>query len=293
MKKLWRIILISQICFLTQNYAQEISQSEYIYSEKGNTSLKAYVFSSDEESTGENNPVIVIFHGGGWTMGEPSWAFGRAKHFAKLGFVAVAAQYRLSNEKDITPVEAMEDARDVIKWIRLNKNLLKINPDKLVGYGWSAGAHLAASAAIFENPDLPLNSIPNALVLVSPAVSLESDSWFKKLLLNKIEVKKVSPDDNVRKGLPPTIILQGRDDTVTPLAGVQNFANLMIENGNSCELIIFDGVGHLFTPSSERDDRFPNPDPNIQKHAYDKIDEFLGSLGYLNKGLIKADQICK
>ena len=117
--------------------------------------------------------------------------------------------------------------------------------------------------------------------MVSPAVSLEKDDWFRQLLLDRVEVRKVSPDENIKKGLPPTLILQGRDDTVTPLAGVENFASKMKSKGNICELIVYDNVGHLFTPSSEPDDGFPNPDKKVQSMAYEKADEFLRSLGYI------------
>ncbi len=275
--------IVSVICFLlvTNIYSQEISYYEYTYAEKDGIRLKTYVFSTDEVKAKEKNPVIVIFHGGGWTIGEPSWAFGRAKHFAKIGFVAVAAQYRLSDKKNITPLDAMDDARDIIKWIRKNKNTLQIDPHKLVGYGWSAGAHLVTSAAIFGDSSLEVNSIPNALILVSPAVSIEKDNWFNGLLMGKIDGSKVSPDENVRKGLPPTIILQGRDDTVTPLSGAQKFTNRMKQNGNDCELIIYDKVGHLFTPAGEPDNGYPNPDPEIQQAAFEKADEFLRKLGYI------------
>lgn len=280
--KVWKVLLIHcLLSMLTQSYAQKIFDQEYIYSTKDSIDLKAYVFTLDSLKNSNNLPAIVIFHGGGWASGEASWSFGRANHFAKLGYVAIAAQYRLSDQKKITPIDAMEDARDIIKWIRLNKKLLKIDPNKLVGYGWSAGAHLVASAAIFPDLNTSVSSIPNALILVSPAVSLEKDKWFRKLLLNKIEVDKVSPEENVKNGLPPTIILQGRDDTVTPLVGVESFANKMKLNGNICELVIFDGVGHLFTPSTESDDGFPNPDPKVQAKAYEKTDNFLRSLGYL------------
>ncbi|MGD9487205.1 MAG: alpha/beta hydrolase [Calditrichaceae bacterium] len=275
--------IVSFICFLlvTNIYSQEISYNEYTYAEKNGIRLNAYVFATDEVKAKEENPVIVIFHGGGWTMGEPSWAFGRAKHFAKIGFVAIAAHYRLSDKKNITPLDAMDDARDIIKWIRKNKKTLKIDPHKLVGYGWSAGAHLVTSAAIFGEPDLRVNSIPDALILVSPAVSLEEDAWFNTLLKDKIEARTVSPDENVRKGLPPTLILQGRDDTVTPLSGAQKFTNRMKKDGNDCELIIYDKVGHLFTPAGEPDNGYPNPDPEIQQAAYEKADKFLRKLGYI------------
>jgi acetyl esterase/lipase len=273
--------MINIFCLLTQSYAQKIFNQEFSYSIKDSVVLKAYVFTLDSLKNNKNLPAIVIFHGGGWVSGEASWSFGRANHFAKLGFVAIAAQYRLSNQKNITPLDAIEDAQDIIKWMRLNKDLLKIDPNKIVGYGWSAGAHLVTSAAIFADSNSSILSNPNALILVSPAVSLEKDGWFRQLLLDKIEVSKVSPDENIKNGLPPTLILQGRDDTVTPLAGVQNFAYQMKYKGNICELIIYDNVGHLFTPSSEPDDGFPNPDKKVQAMAYEKADEFLRSLNYI------------
>lgn len=280
--RFWKtFLMINILCLLTQSYAQKIFNQEFSYSIKDSVVLKAYVFKLDSLKNNENLPAIVIFHGGGWVSGEPSWSFSRANHFAKLGFVAVAAQYRLSNQTNITPLDAMEDAQDIIKWMRLNKDLLKIDPNKIVGYGWSAGAHLVTSAAVFADSNSSILSNPNALILVSPAVSLEKDGWFQHLLLDKIEVSKVSPDENIKNGLPPTLILQGRDDTVTPLAGVQYFASQMKSKGNICELIIYDNVGHLFTPSSEPDDGFPNPDKKVQSMAYEKADDFLRSLNYI------------
>ena len=55
----------------------------------------------------------------------------------------------------------------------------------------------------------------------------------------------------------------------------------MKEVGNDCELVIYENVGHLFTPSSEPDNGWPNPDPDIQAKASNKADDFLRSLGYL------------
>ena len=77
------------------------------------------------------------------------------------------------------------------------------------------------------------------------------------------------------------MILQGRADTVTPLEGVQNFTDKMKLNGNTCELVIYDGVGHLFTPSGEPDDGYPNPDKKIQANAFKKADDFLRTLGFI------------
>ncbi len=256
----------------------EIKPIEYTYDSIGDVDLKAYVF-SPENRTDFKSPAIVIFHGGGWEIGEASWAFGRAQHFASLGFVAVAAQYRLSDRKNVTPVDAMRDARAIITWMRQNAKILDIDPERLVAYGWSAGAHLAVSAAVFNEP----LSAPNALALVSPAVSLGIyEEWFNALLLHKTKTEDVSPDMHIRPGLPPTIIVQGRNDSVTPLFAVNKFVNGMKAAGNQCEIVVYENVGHLFTPSTEPDDGYPNPDKVVQAKAYAEIDSFLRRLGYIH-----------
>ncbi len=255
---------------------------EHVYATPGGTQLKAYVF-SPEKPGGERRPAIVLLHGGGWTMGEPQWAFSRARHFAERGMVAIAAQYRLSDQKAITPIEAMEDASAVIRWMRVRAGSLEIDPNRIAAYGWSAGAHLAASAAVFDIGVFgeSVSASPNALVLVSPAVSLMSDGWVQRLLGDRKQARDISADEHVRKGLPPTLILQGNVDTVTPLAGAKRFCERMRAAGNTCELYVYEGFGHLFTPAGIPDDGMPRPDPATSADAAERADRFLESLGFL------------
>lgn len=256
----------------------------HVYASPGGTDLKAYVFTPKNPALRGTRAGMVIFHGGGWSEGEPSWAFARARHFAERGLVAVAAQYRLSDGKTITPLDAMADARAVIRWMRTQSAALGIDPSRIVAHGWSAGAHLAASAAIFDHhpaeSDRP-SAAPNALVLVSPAVALESDAWVKRLLGGRATASDVSPDAHVRRGLPLTIILQGSTDSVTPLPGVTRFCDRMIAAGNRCELHVYEGFGHLFTPAGIPDTGQPTPDPATSADALAKTERFLKSLGYI------------
>jgi acetyl esterase/lipase len=256
----------------------------HVFASPGGTDLNAYVFTPKTQEPGGKRAAIVIFHGGGWNEGEPSWAFARASHFAERGLVAVAAQYRLSDGKTITPLDAMADARAIIRWMRSQAASLGLDPSRIVADGWSAGAHLAASAAIFDDRPGEANRVsaaPNALVLVSPAVALESDGWAQRLLGSKTNVSDVSPDAHVRTGLPPTIILQGSTDTVTPLPGVKRFCDRMIAAGNVCELHVYEGFGHLFTPAGIPDNGQPKPDPATRADALAKAERFLKSLGYI------------
>jgi acetyl esterase len=256
------------------------AQTPHVYASPGGTDLKAYVFTPAGVQITDPRPAIVIFHGGGWAEGDAEWAFPRAQHFAERGMIAVAAQYRLSNGKGTTPVEAMADARAVIRWMRAEARSLGIDPTKIAAYGWSAGAHLAASAAVFEDAGASVSSRPDALVLSSPAVSIDADSWFQELLGDRGKARDYSPDEHVRAGMPPTVIVQGDVDTVTPLTGVTRFCDRMKAAGNTCELHVFKGFGHLFTPAGTRDDRQPAPDRAVAAEAMQKADRFLRALGY-------------
>jgi len=255
-----------------------------VYATIDSVALKAYVFRPNQAPRAKPLPAMVVFHGGGWYSGEPAWAFGRAEYFAERGMVTLAAQYRLSNQSTITPLEAMADARAVIRWMRANAAALGINPNLIAAYGSSAGAHLAVSAAIFDDSTAheKINAAPNALILVSPAVDLENDKWPQKLLGSRANVSTISPAAHVRKGIPPTLILQGDVDTVTPLKGAQLFCDRMRAAGNKCDLQVYHGVGHLFTPAGTRDDGWPQPDAKVQSEALQKAEEFLTSLGFIN-----------
>jgi acetyl esterase/lipase len=166
--------------------------------------------------------------------------------------------------------------------MRSQAKSLGIAQERIAAYGWSAGAHLAASAAIPEDAARGANSKarPNALVLVSPAVSLESDTWFQRLLGQRGSARDLSPDQHVREGMPPTRILQGSTDTVTPLAGVKRYCERLRAAKNNCELHVYEGFGHLFTPAGIPDDGMPKADPATAADALAKADRFLTSLGF-------------
>ncbi len=254
----------------------------YVYAVNHSVELAVYVFPPAVETT-TPGAALAVFHGGGWNIGRVEWAFSTARRFADKGMVGVAVQYRLSNHANITPLEAMADARDAIRWMRANADTLGVDPERIAAYGWSAGGHLATGAAIFddEEPDSPFSSAPDALLLESPAVSLVGDGWFQELLGDRARAREVSPDEHVRPGLPPTLIVQGDVDTVTPLAGAERFCERMRAAGNVCELKVYEGYGHLCTPAGTADDGVPKPDPAIQADATARMEEFLASLGFM------------
>ncbi len=219
------IIFISSfiITFFTsaQVKTDSLALEEFTYDEKNE--LKIYCVRPFDYHPDKEYPAIVIFHGGGWSVGEASWGFNSAKHYASKGMVAFSVQYRLQeSDNATTPYESVLDAQNAIRWVRKNASKFSINDNMIASYGWSAGAHLAACAAIFNNLDAPNESVsssPNLLLLKSPALSLLLYPNFQKRLHDKIDVREISPAEFVSENTPPTIIVIGKDDTVTPLQG--------------------------------------------------------------------------
>jgi acetyl esterase len=250
----------------------------------GTTELKAHVFMPTKPVNGKLHPAIVLLHGGGWNVGSPEWMYEDAKRYAGMGMVAIAGDYRLSDQKNVTPLEAMADTRDLIRWVRQNAADIRVDPQKIAVYGVSAGAHLAAAAAVFPHQEeAKIGAVPDALILLSPPVSLINDRYPQMLLGTRADVRDISPAENIKKQLPPTLIIEGAADTVTPLVAVQAFCERARELGGMCELHVYPGLGHILSRNldahAQEEGPF-DPDPAAVAKAHAQEDAFLIRLGY-------------
>ncbi len=246
--------------------------------------LKAHVFDPPTRDA-KPHPALVFFHGGGWNAGSPEWAYARARRFAAKGLTAIAIQYRLSDFKTITPLDAMADTRDAIRWIRAHAQELRVDSRKVAVYGWSAGGHLGVSAMLFDDARTDgVSAAPDALVLLSPAVSVSTSGFLRALLLGRAENAAISPTDHVRAGMPPMIIFNGDQDVVTPIGAARRFCDAVKTAGGRCDLHVYPGVGHLLTRKLDRESQEMgpfDPDPATIADTFEKADAFLASLGFL------------
>jgi acetyl esterase/lipase len=279
-RRLTSFLALLVVFFLSHARGQESPSKPTLYTYKTiqNVSLKAHVYSPP----GAKGPraAVVLFHGGGWVVGTPEWT--PARDIAARGVVAISVEYRLSDRKTVTPLDAVEDARDAIKWVRKNSEMLGIDPRRVAAWGISAGGHLAAFAAVSGDAD----SKPNALILWSPAVSLSSDPYFKGLLGARAQASDLSPDEHVRSDMAPAIVISGSDDPMTPEAGARRYCARVKEVGGRCELHIYPGLGHLLTRKIDHQAQLRGDfdfDPKATADADTEIWKFLEELGYLTR----------
>jgi len=251
----------------------------YEYRTVGDDSLKAYVFSPTPRANEAANAVL-LFHGGGWASGAPEWVFATAERFASYGLVAIAIEYRLA-DSSTTPIDALDDVCHALEWTHGHAAELGIT-DKIAGYGVSAGGQLIAAAATVgcsgSDPKL------DALLLWSPAIDVVNDGYFAKLLQGRGKAIDYSPADHVSATTPPTCIVQGAKDTLTPLAGAQKFHDRMVKAGAVCELNVYPDVGHLLTRKLDNQETDFDPDPAKRADGIEKFRLFLIRTGFIPNG---------
>lgn len=194
---------------------------------------------------GAAQPAILFFFGGGWRQGDVRAFEGQAKAMTERGMVAVLADYRVTCRDGTTAAQSAEDAMAAYEWILAHANDLKIDRQRVVLAGGSAGGHLALATAM-QAADKPA-----ALVLFNPAVDLTAIA--PVLRLSPEAAKAISPSALPVTGLPPMVAFHGQADTTVPIQTVRDFCRRATQAGRSCELHEYAGQGHGFFNSRADD----------------------------------------
>jgi acetyl esterase/lipase len=136
-------------------------------------------------------PAIVFIHGGGWWSGAPSAITPNQYGYLAKGYAVLSIGYRLSpytypgdpprNPTDpqwVTFPKNIQDVKTALQWIRLKLPAI-VDPDRIVAWGFSAGAHLAMLAGSSGGEDAlegragsAVSSRVQAVVAQSPALDL-------------------------------------------------------------------------------------------------------------------------
>ena len=104
-------------------------------------------------SEGEGDlPVLVFYHGGGWTLGTLDSADDICRELAaRIGCVVASVDYRLAPEHPFPA--ALEDASVAAEWVRAHAGNLGGDPARVGVAGTSAGGNLAAATALYAESE--------------------------------------------------------------------------------------------------------------------------------------------
>lgn len=224
-----------------------VQRQELHYRAEGGAATRAVVYARAERP--RPSAAIVFFPGGGWRHTDLNQFARQADRLASLGMVAICIDYRTASRDGATPVEAIEDAKSAIRWVRSQANALGIDPHRLVAAGGSTGGHLAAACATiddinFRGEATAGDAHPDALVLFNPVIDNSPSGYAYKPLGD--EWRRISPLHHLRVGLPPAVLFIGDADTVVPIASAREFARQWHDLGGELELDVYPRAKHGF-----------------------------------------------
>ena len=173
-----------------------------------------------------NGAAAVICPGGGYggLMVDPE-GHGIAEWLNKHGVTGIVLEYRMPNGRSMVP---LLDAQHALRIVRSKAAEWKLDPHKIGIVGFSAGGHLASTAAThFDEGDPqaanPLERVscrPDFAVLVYPVVSMgaKTHGGSRHNLLGDHptpeQVEKFSNEKQVTEHTPPMFMAHAKDDTV-------------------------------------------------------------------------------
>ena len=216
-------------------------------------------FLPDKEN--RNGAAIVICPGGGYS-GLARETEGRevAEWCREHGIVGVVLRYRCGGGKNLAPVP-LQDVQQAIRTVRANAKALGVDPNKIGVCGFSAGGHLASTAAtMFDDGDAkssdPIaqqSSRPDFAVLVYPVITLVGDAAHRGSRNNLLGpdssdelAAEWSTDQRITDQTPPTFLVHASDDGgVLPKNSIL-FYEALLANRVQAEMHIYEVGGHGF-----------------------------------------------
>jgi acetyl esterase/lipase len=213
--------------------------------------------------------AVIIYPGGGYgVVVYQAEGINTAKEFAKNGIAAFVLKYRLPNDSTMIDkkIGPLQDAQQAIKIVRENASKWGIDINKVGIMGFSAGGHLASTAAThFDNAVIENNNNtnlrPDFQILVYPVISMQDSLTHldsRKNLLGSNPSKEIidefSNELQVNGNTPPAYITQTEDDKVVSVNNsIVYFESLKYHNVPA-ELHIYPKGNHgfvLFQPTDE------------------------------------------
>jgi len=208
-----------------------------------------------------NGTAVIICPGGGyWILASGHEGADVAKKFTEIGVTAFVLKYRLPDSRlQLNPTIApLQDAQRALQLVRERASEFRIDPTKVGILGFSAGGHLASTAATqFQNQKIDnpskISLRPDFQILIYPVISSDASiahgGSFEKLLGKESTAAQrnaYSSDKHVTKQTPPAFLVHASDDGgVSSLNSVRYYEELL-QNKVPAELHIYQRGGHGF-----------------------------------------------
>jgi acetyl esterase/lipase len=200
--------------------------------------------------------AVVVCPGGGYIRHVlDREGFPIAEWLTSKGIAALILTYRLPEGRPYVP---LLDAQRAIRTVRAKAAAWDVDADKVGILGFSAGGHVASTAATHFDAGRPddadpveaLSCRPDFTMLVYPVVTMGENAHAlskQKLLGNHPSpdlVRLFSNEEQVTPRTPPAFLAHAKDDSGVVPDNSRNFVRAMKEHGVSVEYLELPSGNH-------------------------------------------------
>jgi len=199
-------------------------------------------------------PAAIIVHGGAWVSGDRHYNVQPLfRPLSEAGFAWFSISYRLADNVAVFG-DAVQDVEQAIRFVRAHAAEFHVDPDRIALIGESAGAQLAAMAAL-QSPPGAVRAVvslygPTDLVTLAKTSKQIPESLrqsvegtpFESMLLAGLA--RLSPINHVRPDMPPFLLIHGTSDSLVPFQQSVHFCEKARAAGGACEVFPVAGGGH-------------------------------------------------
>lgn len=214
-------------------------------------------------SKGTKMPVVLMYHGGGWVIGDLTTVDGQCRHVcAGTGAMVVAVDYRLAPEHRFPT--AAEDCYAVLSWASESIGEFGGDASRIAVAGDSAGGNLAAVVAQLsrdrEGPPIVCQLLVYPVIdgtnfdtrsyvenAIGFGLSRDDMMWFWDQYTDKADRANpyASPiHADTLKNLPPALVMTAEYDVLRDEG--EAYGERLKEEGVDAEVIRYDGFIHGF-----------------------------------------------
>lgn len=264
---MFRILLIFSCMMSTLVNAQQriqIYPSEEGVVIKGFDTVAPFMDYYPSANPSKNKTAVLICPGGGYAhLAWDKEGTLPAKFFNQNGIDAFVLRYRLNNaqQQGHRYPDQYNDVTRALRIIRSKAADWGIDPAKTGVMGFSAGGHLASTAATIlqpgnasaSDPLLRISTRPSFAILVYPVITMDTSfahRGSRDMLLGKTPsaelVDALSTEKRVSADTPPVMLIHADDDKgVVPMNSIA-FYQALKRNKVPASMHIFDHGGHGF-----------------------------------------------
>lgn len=254
-------LVLLTVCAALTGCAAPVERTVSYDDRLGRATMDVYLPS---EAPGAMRPAILLFHGGGWRFFDKSRYRSVARRFARSGYVAMSANYRLVPEGQFP--NAPHDAACALAYVQNHADEFGVDPDRIALMGYSAGAHLAALVATGnDEPDLQPDCAEGAPDKPAAVISgagpmnmreLRDASIVREFLGGRESdipeiYAQASPITHVSADDPPFLFVQGQLDLLVHREQSSEMRDALRDVGVEATMLGLGGTGHAVNPNDD------------------------------------------